>query len=1710
MSEKPFEVFLTDELLCSESFPLLPGYRYQFQSPDSSNSKRLYDALIERCSTEVMVKGTELPAVEVARVKLVPVLHSETGEGFSENFISHLRDEVSGQAGDLKNSALLIIHNSMLDTLINSAEDVAHNGSAWHPEVIKSSLQRLIDKSTANKEVSECLLKHRFAQIVDEGATIFGYEHLYTGVRDGDLKFDELGLLKDSEILKWKDQPKQIDERLEQNRKLHEKLSIITERFSSELVERLADIEFSEKFVKKHFGGSDPEQWKTELDFVECRKEQQKNRKNLLEWQSECLNQGRLITKQRSTTSKAGKRDRHLIILLDEEQSTFELEITFTGGQLESKELVLSNNKSASIDVLPPNNSGGKKSKVKLIGSTKSYPSYFTLALNRDKPDERYSFKCLVIKSGDFYVEAFQHTCLIEPKKQRITLQTEDNHLQISDLDAHTEIGDIGQIVDASETGVVNFEKLANESDEVQFCVQGKASTLTFNIVGAADLEPLSLPLMLDQGRYVQLYKDEFFGRLSRNNSKVLLDNKEVSPKARRLVLVQREASIVSSRVLYVSELTGKTVKLDNIEHAFPCLYRAYADLFDYCESHKTTPSLSGWGKLFRSLVSKIVDEYNTAISLIDSDRYMTEAEKALIDIGYATYQENDALREYVTPLHPLILAYHLTLADEISQDESESYKSLPKVTVERLNARGLLPFIYSDNSGYSFSKVVTENSMWLELLPKQETSYSFVRKLIKDKVKEFRDAFDALFVTGSQSTLIINSVNNAQNAELFLGLVDYVKEKKDKVSQIHVNLYDDKLAYCEFDRFAETASYDELKSRYGLDKGNIREQADSIIDLLRTRLTYSKFTNKECGDALAYAHLSFFKNNNEVEARDVNVLEELSGVACHGLMPGEASDSSEGNYITAFGLKGVDISNNRVLSMAQKLNGLIKPTRMPSEKTSASKSMALAVSDRFKADLERCYDSSIWTTIIDPKVTLDFFDSAKDVVLIHYSDNYTNSTNYDAITVTKQTELYRKVLEQDEGGIIEEFNAFNGEWLLKMITANDNERKEKKSIICAYKYISCLLSKSDITWVPLSVAEMVRVSGNIGLKMSDSEFSRNVQGYRSGLISDDVLFVGFKDKKVYLLPLEVKAGIKQKHKKGVAQAKELKRYLTEDILGNDSLAGHLYRGLFIRQVLMQVDKYRLYSLYVDNYFDDFTDEREWWLQGDYQLAEIDNYPEGFLVAVVENDTFFDSEFEEVDNILTIQIPHSNRGYIIETPLTELMKDARPSTLFNVPEEYFLTKTAEQPTKDIHFDAVGETPKQNSKESEATEENDTATEDSDVAIDADTSYGGQHQGTVGWSPENSLKVLIGHAVRGGDEVYWEPTNTAKFMNTNSGIIGTMGTGKTQCTKSVVAQLQRGGAQNVDGKPIGILIFDYKSDYVDEEFINATGGKKHKLFKLPYNPLSLFGDTPMLPIHTATGFAETMSKAYGLGRKQQLKLENLILEAYALAGITPDEPSTWTRTAPTIDQIWDLFLDQEKVEEDSLYAALSKLARFKIFESQPENLSSLYDLVDGVTVIELAGYPPEIQNLVVALTLDLFYSQMQKQGKPKVRGDHRQVTKLILVDEADNFMSQDFASLRKILKEGREYGVGMILSTQDITHFKTSENDYSSYILSWIVHRVSQIKNQDIKSIFNKDDKSDQENLMSAIRGLDKHYSLYVNGEKMISKIRDKAFWELVE
>ncbi len=384
----------------------------------------------------------------------------------------------------------------------------------------------------------------------------------------------------------------------------------------------------------------------------------------------------------------------------------------------------------------------------------------------------------------------------------------------------------------------------------------------------------------------------------------------------------------------------------------------------------------------------------------------------------------------------------------------------------------------------------------------------------------------------------------------------------------------------------------------------------------------------------------------------------------------------------------------------------------------------------------------------------------------------------------------------------------------------------------------------------------------------------------------------------------------------------------------------------------------------------------------------------------------------------------------------------------------------------------------------------------------------QHEAT-------SMQIIFGKDEEGKD-VIWQPNDTSLLFHTNSGIIGTMGTGKTQFTKSLVTQLYREQKNNFTGCGLGILIFDYKGDYNENkpEFVNAVAANVYSLYHLPFNPFDLkgFKRKPQLPLHAAGTFTDIIQKIYKLGPKQSASLTHCIASAYRKKGIIPGDASTWDNTPPTFADVYDIYMEDESISKnDVLYAAMDKLYSFEIFENDSKKTTSLYDMLKGVVVIDLSGYDSAIQNLVVAFMLELFYSQMQNAGSSALEGRFRQLRKFILVDEADNFLSQDFPALKKILKEGREFGVGTILSTQFLKHFHVKDEDYSKYILTWAVHNVADLKRSDVEYVFNTDASSDYtDKLFHDIKSLESHHSLVKIGNDEIKSVEDLPFYRLIE
>ena len=560
--------------------------------------------------------------------------------------------------------------------------------------------------------------------------------------------------------------------------------------------------------------------------------------------------------------------------------------------------------------------------------------------------------------------------------------------------------------------------------------------------------------------------------------------------------------------------------------------------------------------------------------------------------------------------------------------------------------------------------------------------------------------------------------------------------------------------------------------------------------------------------------------------------------------------------------------------------------------------------------------------------------------------------------------------------------------------------------------------------------------------------------------------------------------------------------------------------------VIVSCEKLQLYDVYPNETWDKVTDEyREALLNERYRFSSALDEMIGKGTVISFKTDALNKSGQINDDVCLLELPEKMGSEYMIKSAAEIEADLDRSQM-DMPDriKYIYHSSDVNQILQQHIEIDHSTIQTKDEDQTITEDKEHSLNDSIeilLPVDADSVETKEDETTKQNEEESEkrkgMQILFGTDVSNGNSLYWYPNDTNRVFHTNTGIIGTMGTGKTQFTKSLITQLHRDQIHNYDGYPLGILIFDYKGDYNEgkEDFVSATDAKVIKPFHLPFNPLSLTRSSifkPLLPIHTANSFKDTLSKVYGLGAKQQNTLFSCLTQAYAARGIVPNDPSTWDRTPPTFEMVYNIYTENEDIKKnDSLAAAMEKLQQFQIFESDPDKTVSLFDLLNGVVVIDLSGYDSDIQSLIVAITLDLFYSQMQAAGSSKMDHRYRQLTKMILVDEADNFMSEGFPALKKILKEGREFGVGVILSTQFLKHFGTSDDDYAKYILTWVVHNVADLKQSDIEFVFKTGTKSDEtQRLFDDIKKLERHHSIVKIGTSKLCYIKDKAFWELYQ
>lgn len=1696
--------------------PLTPGSKYNIQFEKEEEVRNLYEKLKDNTYYRDYEYKDPNGEVKYNSYQLdfngVQLIVSATIDDVQPDFLTRLRNMVGVETG-YETKAILFIHNTTLDSIMGGTESFAKEGMPFHIDSMQKDIKSELEGSSfteVDKEIINMDLERKKNVLFKDNNSIFEYREVLDILNKGCInreQYKDFGLFYDSKLSEF--EGKELKNRIKDNALYFNR---VDEIHNYGTPETQLEKYFEEKGIEK-LKGSD---WK-DVEYKEVKKSV--DEKKLIK-PLEYLSASQEWDKEEGA-SKAKSRIRNIIVFNENRAESVDLEFSF--DDYLRKEYIYKTE--GEVDA----STSGKKLKV-TIKDIEGKSNFYKVIYKDEKV--KFEFKIVMLKCNEKYLESIKSrfSLVVKKKEQYISVNTNDSSITFNEFAE----GNITNYEIDSNNDVINIEsdEKLNVKISENFEYENDSDLARFNLKIGNELVPIGMVGTTEKIVPIEGFKVWKLKREKSSDFKLIGDNKlqhgtrEYFTRDEFRKNLELEKQIINLEGLsFIDTVDGlEAIDLDLNSD----VKKAYCNILEYYRVSKKLPSLTYLNDDLKSLYDDFVNVYIKALNNIEEGSYLTQSEKNLFKIGTIKREVED--RELIfTSLHPLNIAYQLHLLNCID-DETMADEVLKKFT-----STYLLPYIVDENDKLYVPMEQQHTPEWKyyvdENLPRYKSSRDFVSKLVNEKLEEFVGHFKYMFEMGNNAPIRINLINTGDSKEILQGIFKYyVKQlKSDKTKEVlpmDLFIYSNKNITNAFEEVAFNENINSLKEIYNLDLKVDHISEEDVLNLYREKV---HFYTKKLEEGIEYAHITFLEMNNEAKKVTSNMDDIPSGIILNGMISGVPSVFLGDSYRTGFGTKYTN-TDNKVMNIATRLNAVNACSA--GEPFNSNQCKAISVPNNSKTTLDKIYNASHWITFIDPKVDLNFFKNdpkAKDLLIIHYSDQYTTAGGYDAITVTRKSGPYQRVIEEfltKKGvenahdyspAIINMFNAVNGDWLLRLLSSKSHFPREKISILSAIKLALAEFKKDNIIWVPISLEEVLRVSGGAGLKQSEGFFSAKNLGFDNGVTSDDLLLVGIEtinnEVFVHYYPVEVKIGENNSTyiQKGIEQAKRTKKIFNETLLpdenGDLTSTQKVYRNFLMQLVITSAEKLNLYNVCDEENWIQVIDSdlRRKLLNEEYEISSsFDNsIGKAAVISFKKGVTFNDIRLE--DEVMVIEMSEEDGINFITKSVKEIREivdgvdvvGTESIVVNDIPD----VKETGDSNEGIDIITQAELLPDESENNELI---------GTIITELQSDYVPEVNGK-----ERNMQILFGINEKNNKEVYWYPNDTDKVFHTNTGIIGTMGTGKTQFTKSMITQIYRESKYNVDGKKVGILIFDYKGDYNKSktDFIEATNANVYELYHLPFNPLSVIkavNSKPMLPLHTANSLKVTLAKAFGLGIKQETLLRDLIMEAYEKRGIIKNKPDTWDNPAPTLKDVYDIYVNREDLKEDSLYAAFSNLIDFEIFEPDPHQTKSLFELIDGVTVIDLSGYDPDIQNLVVAITLDLFYSQMQAYGHSGVQGNLRQLNKMILVDEADNFLSKDFETLKKILKEGREFGVGTILSTQLLSHFSTGENKYSDYILTWVVHNVAEINPKDAKYIFNAQAKSDQEVICNKIKSLSKHYSLVKMGDSdRPIFMRDRAFWELV-
>lgn len=958
---------------------------------------------------------------------------------------------------------------------------------------------------------------------------------------------------------------------------------------------------------------SEADDWKQKFDFSQISDFQQKTTaEKTLDYHPQNENKyckGLVCWDRANASSKAGQRKRHIVIWNHEGRETLELRLLFEDRPKKS----LANISLVSGGPEPTLTTSGKYIEITInpTGNT----AFYCLV----KYHKRTQFNICCVPSSADAMSSFKTLFDVNPK-QKLWQVPIDAQLQVGLTDPIEVPIDFpveqNAVIDLDKIETANIRVSDDEVEEI-IPISLVQNGVELNLELRREFEPVTPVTGLKLWHEKRALEFNCLMMQGDGTIKVRVGTDEYGLRGRARELYPLEKTFLDlggvcwRKVDVQIELSSQPELPDTVATAYTLVLEEFI-------RRKTIPSLAYFDEPLCELVDSLSISIVEHFEGLFTDSQLPDSGEGILRIGM--YEDEGQL--LMTPFAPLNLAFEVQVTRELRGEV------VGTDLLKLLDQSAMLPYLKTANARGSVyaSCSIDEAPQWLEYRRRTDKGAvvgSRVVTTVTTKLSQFVRHFSFLFSNRRGAPLVLHLFNMGDCADVVRGIAAFYIEELNKQAEstseywvddlipIDVHIFGETESVTEFDRLTHAGSVDALCDVFG-QSHETDHTRDALAEAMLKRVHFYYRREMDIGESesATQAHVTFMQvsgielgNSTHTDFSTDKKTLSLSGVSLGGLNSDVPSSMYGNLYRTGFGTKGLtsDYLNNFV-QLADTLNTIAFHVKEP---VSFSRDQAIyRVFDKDAQEvLAGVFDSSHWVCFVDPHFDLDFFQERNDVVVLHYSDKYNNAAGYDAITATTKSRQYKELLRdallsntglqdalQDSdrlNDVVQLFNAVNGEWLLDMVSSPTNQRKGTIGVISAIKLLLATMSEDDeFIWVPVSIEEIVRVSGAIGLSSKDSPFSARNMGFVGTEFSDDVLMIGLGYRNSNLVmtfyPVEVKFGTftNSIHEKAFKQGAKVSRYFANDKVRGNTFFGKIFRNFYAKLFLNGCDKLRSFGLW--------------------------------------------------------------------------------------------------------------------------------------------------------------------------------------------------------------------------------------------------------------------------------------------------------------------------------------------------------------------------------------------------------------------------------------------------------------------------------------------------------------------------------------------------